>query len=106
MDQVVALGNASEIEVARGERVSIGCRPEQIKLVPDDEAPGCGPVLWGIVEDVTFLGSSVRIRLRHGEQLLEIDQVSDSRQAPPLRGERRGCLLRPEACHVLRAPAG
>ncbi len=82
----------------------IACRPEQVALVDRSESLREGPMLEGTVDDVTFLGSVVRVRLRCGDEVVQVDAVSDKRQVPAVRGERRAFCLRPEACVALAPP--
>jgi putative spermidine/putrescine transport system ATP-binding protein len=104
MDQVVFLGPDLGAGRASNEAVLIACRPEQVTLVHGTKPAHEGPVLEGMVDDVTFLGSVVRVRLRCGDQVVQLDAVSDRRQAPAVRGERRRFRFPPDACVVLDAP--
>ena len=104
MDQLVCLGPDLGAGRVSNESVLIACRPEQVTLIDRINPPDEGPVLEGIVDDVTFLGSVVRVRLRRGDEVVQLDAVSDRRQAPAVRGERRGFRFPPDACVVLDAP--
>jgi putative spermidine/putrescine transport system ATP-binding protein len=105
MDQLVCLGPELGAGRASSEAVRITCRPEQVTLTdPSEVAPGSA-VLEGTVDDVTFLGSVVRVRLRCGDEVVQVDAVSDGRQAPAVRGELRAFRLRPDACLVLDPPS-
>jgi putative spermidine/putrescine transport system ATP-binding protein len=101
LDTLVCLGPESGAGRISNQAVLIACRPERVSLV-DSTGPGYeGPVLEGTVDDVTFLGSVVRVRLRCGHELVQLDAVSDRRQAPAATGEHRAFVLSPDACVVL-----
>jgi putative spermidine/putrescine transport system ATP-binding protein len=88
------------VEVARdGSTVSIAIRPEGIELGTN------GGTNWlsGIVEDVSFLGSIVRIRLRlDGEgTTVSLDTFNDPSVTPPAIDSTTTISFPPEACFVL-----
>jgi putative spermidine/putrescine transport system ATP-binding protein len=101
MEQVVCLGPELGVGRSAGEPVLIACRPEQLTLLDASDLTAEGPLLEGIVDDVTFLGSVVRIRLRCKDEVIQVDAVSDRQQAPASRGEHRALGLRADACLVL-----
>ncbi len=66
-----------------GQLVAIAVRPESIRL--NDGVPGANS-LHGRVEDVTFLGATVRMRLNLGDGLtVLVDAFNDADTAPPAR---------------------
>ncbi|WP_137152914.1 ABC transporter ATP-binding protein [Devosia sp. FKR38] len=67
--------NAAMVLTVRPEVLSVGQRP------------GNDVTLNGTVEDVTFLGSVIRIRVKLGHNVVSLDTFNDQRAAPPQRGE-------------------
>jgi putative spermidine/putrescine transport system ATP-binding protein len=67
-----------------GETRALALRPEALRI-------GVGTpernTLHGIVEDASFLGSVVRVRVRIGESIILIDTFNDSSAPPAARGE-------------------
>jgi putative spermidine/putrescine transport system ATP-binding protein len=59
-------------------------RPEVLSV---GQRPGNDVALSGTVEDVTFLGSVIRIRVALGRNVVSLDTFNDQRAAPPQRGE-------------------
>ena len=71
------------LQAKAGEEIELSLRPEMI-------SPGAhkdGITLDGIVSDVNFLGSVVRIRLRLGDQELSVDTFNDPSDPPPRVGQ-------------------
>jgi putative spermidine/putrescine transport system ATP-binding protein len=85
---------------APGEPVVIACRPEQVNLEDGPAATG----LRGVVDEVTFLGSVVRVGLQCADAHVLVDVLSGDHRAPAQLGETRQVRLRPEACLVLDPP--
>ncbi len=79
--QPLALGRP--VDAAAGATVSLALRPEAIRL---GAQPG-GVVLRGRVEDVSFMGSVVRIRAALGATLVSLDTFNTSGATPPQVGE-------------------
>ena len=91
---------ARPVETARdGATVTVAIRPEGIELGGD----GGSNRLTGTVEDVSFLGSIVRIRLRIDEQgaTLSLDTFNDPSLTTPPIDSRVTVSFPPEACLVL-----
>jgi putative spermidine/putrescine transport system ATP-binding protein len=62
----------------------VAIRPEAITL----GAPQAGKnVMQAVVEEVSFLGSIVRIRTKAGDQVISLDVFNDPNQTLPQRGE-------------------
>ena len=67
-----------------GQQCMVAIRPEAITL----GAPQSGKnVMQAVVEEVSFLGSIVRIRTKAGEQIISLDVFNDPNQTLPQRGE-------------------
>ncbi len=66
-----------------GQPCMVAIRPEAITL----GGPASGKnVMHAVVEEVSFLGSIVRIRTRSGEQVISLDVFNDPNQTLPERG--------------------
>jgi putative spermidine/putrescine transport system ATP-binding protein len=90
--------------VARGDIVALALRPESISL----DAPKTGEnTLRGTLEDVSFLGSIVRMRLRLADNVaLSFDTFNDPNLTLPAVGSPVTVSFPREACLVLdHAPA-
>lgn len=101
------LVDGQEIRLARpltdsppGKRLSVALRPEIISLNGVD-GPDANH-LQGAVEDVTFLGSIVRVRVRIANHFVNFDAFNNPHLAPPERGQHITMSFPPEACMVLR----
>ena len=88
-------------------RVTLALRPEGISL---GEGPEGANRLRGTVEDVNFLGSIVRVRLRLGDgpavdgaTTIALDTFNEPHLALPAVGEVVTAHFPPEACFVLGA---
>ncbi len=81
-----------------GDFRSIALRPEAVSL-----AVGAGDAntLQGTVEEVSFLGSVVRIRVRFGENAVSLDTFNKPSVAPPERGTQVSVSFAREALLVL-----
>ena len=66
-----------------GEACTLALRPEAVKL-GNGTAPG--NVMQGKIEEVSFLGSIVRIRVRTGSQMVSLDTFNQTNTAPPAIG--------------------
>jgi putative spermidine/putrescine transport system ATP-binding protein len=66
-----------------GQRCMLALRPEAVSLSPPE--PGKNNVL-AVVEDVSFLGSIVRIRTRAGGETFSLDLFNDPHRPLPARG--------------------
>jgi putative spermidine/putrescine transport system ATP-binding protein len=87
---------------ATGARVTVALRPEAIEL----GETGGGNRLRGTVEDVSFLGSIVRTRVRiGGDSVLSFDQFNDPGLAASAIGEEVTVSFSPEATLILEGRA-
>jgi putative spermidine/putrescine transport system ATP-binding protein len=82
----------SEIELKRslngaktGSALSLALRPEAISL---GRRPGNDSSLSGLISDVSFLGSVIRIRVDLGKSAVSLDTFNSSAAPPPTVGER------------------
>ena len=94
-------------DVPADRRVTLALRPEGIQLGEGD--PGANR-LHGAVEDINFLGSIVRIRLRLGEgvaggepTVIALDTFNEPHLRLPDVGTATTVSFPPEACFVLGA---
>ena len=62
---------------------SVALRPEAVSLV--DDAEGANR-MRGTIEEVSFLGAVVRIRVRFRENAISLDTFNNPSVAPPERG--------------------
>ena len=84
--------------VQAGEFRSIALRPEAVSL----SAPSAGGNgLDGTVEEVSFLGSVVRIRVRFGENTISLDTFNKPSAPPPERGQKVTVAFARDALLVL-----
>jgi putative spermidine/putrescine transport system ATP-binding protein len=91
------------LEHARaGEMCSMALRPEVVSL---GEAASDGNHMQGMVEDVNFLGSIVRIRLRFKENAISLDIFNNPRLSMPQRGQTLTVSFPREAVLVLDVPS-
>ncbi|MBA2380947.1 MAG: ABC transporter ATP-binding protein [Chloroflexi bacterium] len=87
---------------ATGDRVTVAIRPETVEV---GEAGGSNR-LTGTIEDVSFLGSIVRTRVRIGnEASLSFDQFNDPGLAAGVVGDSIALSFPPEATLVLAGEA-
>ena len=71
-------------DAAAGEMRSVALRPEAVTLAA---AAGDGNRLSGTIEEVHFLGSVVRIRVRFRENAISLDTFNNPNAPPPERGQ-------------------
>ena len=91
------------LEGARvGEVRQVALRPEIVSL---HEPVGNGNRMQGTVEDVNFLGSIVRIRVRFRENAVSLDTFNTPNTPPPQPGQAVTVSFPREAVLVLEAPA-
>jgi putative spermidine/putrescine transport system ATP-binding protein len=91
------------LEHARaGDACSVALRPEVVSL---GEAAGDGNRMRGTVEDVNFLGSIVRIRVRFTDNAISVDTFSNPRLSLPQRGQALTVSFPREAVLALEAPS-
>jgi putative spermidine/putrescine transport system ATP-binding protein len=80
------VASAAHLDGAKpGETRSLALRPEAVSLT--DPTSGANS-LQGTVEEVSFLGSVVRIRVRFGENAISLDTFNKPSVAPPARGTK------------------
>jgi putative spermidine/putrescine transport system ATP-binding protein len=94
---------AQGLEDARvGETRSIALRPEIVSL---HEPTGDANRMQGAVEDVNFLGSIVRVRVRFKENAVSLDTFNNPTTVPPKPGQTVTVTFPREAVLVLEGPA-
>ncbi len=82
-----------------GDAISLAIRPELIAL--DGQMHSAVNRLSGTVEDVTFLGSIVRVRVHLATNTLHFDLFNNPQLRPPQPGSSITVQFAPEACLVL-----
>ena len=94
---------AKPIDTAKANQpISVALRPEIISMNgAASSIPNSTNQMVGTVEDVMFLGPTVRIRLRFKEQALQFDEVNNPHLNPPERGRQLTISFPPEACLIL-----
>ncbi len=91
------------LEHARvGDACWVALRPEIVTL---GEATGDGNRMQGTVEDVNFLGSIVRIRVRFKDNAISLDTFNNPRLSLPQRGQALTVSFPREAVLALEAPS-
>ncbi len=89
-----------------GEDCSVSLRPEAARLEIDTGQGAVGSdrnCLRGTIEDVSFLGSVVRIKVRLGDNLLSLDTFNNPGVTPPARGTAATVTFSPADLLVLEA---
>ncbi|MFN8516731.1 MAG: ABC transporter ATP-binding protein [Thermomicrobiales bacterium] len=81
-----------------GEVINLALRPETIAMVTDPDTPN---QLRGVVEDAVFLGALVRVRVRVGETLVNLDLLNRADLVVPTPGDTIRLACPAEACLVL-----
>ncbi len=79
--RIIAAGGAGEAKA--GERRAVALRPEAVSL---DGVGGDRNRMDGTIEEVSFLGAVVRIRVRFKDSVISIDTFNSPGLAPPARG--------------------
>jgi putative spermidine/putrescine transport system ATP-binding protein len=97
--------DGQEVEATRGledakpgETRAVALRPEIVSL---HGAPGQGNQLRGTVDEVNFLGSVVRVRVRFGENAVSLDTFNNPTTPPPQLGQPVTVTFPREAVLVL-----
>lgn len=85
-----------------GEAISIAIRPERISFASDGRKPN---VMNVTVENITFLGSIVRIQVRAGDHVFFMDTFNNPFLTLPKIGDRVEVTFSKEAVLVLRHSA-
>ena len=86
------------IDAADGSEIAIALRPEAFAL---GTGGGGSNRLSGVVEDVSFLGSIVRVRVRLAGQVVSLDMFNQPSQRPPQMGETLTLSFSPEELLLL-----
>jgi putative spermidine/putrescine transport system ATP-binding protein len=95
--------DGQEIRAARpldgtpGQPISVALRPETLSL----NGNGAGNHLTGTVDDVMFLGPTMRVRVRLKDQAFQFDEFNNPHLAPPRPGQQVTVGFPPEACLIL-----
>jgi putative spermidine/putrescine transport system ATP-binding protein len=91
------------LEHARvGDVCTVALRPEVVSI---GEAAGDGNRMRGTIEDVNFLGSIVRIRVRFKDNAISVDTFSNPRLSLPQRGQTLTVSFPREAVLALDSPS-
>ena len=81
-----------------GEARASALRPEAVAM----GEPRTGDnVLRGAIDDVSFLGAIIRIKVRLKDHVISLDAFNNSAQAPPRRGEPATVSFPPADVQVL-----
>src|SRR5689334_15086802 len=83
---------------ASGKPVSVALRPEVITLHGNGASSNH---LNGTVDDVMFLGPTMRVKVRLRDQFLQFDEFNNPQMAPPQPGQQVTVNFPPEACLLL-----
>ena len=83
-----------------GRSITIALRPEVLSLNGHD-TPGVINHLTGTVDDVMFLGPTMRVRVRLKSQSFQFDAFNNPQLPPPQPGQQVTVSFPPEACLVL-----
>jgi len=86
------------VDQAAGNPVSVALRPEVITLNGNGSS---GNHLSGTVDDVMFLGPTMRVKVRLRDQFLQFDEFNNPQLAPPQLGQQVTVSFPPEACLLL-----
>ncbi len=70
--------------VRAGETRAVALRPEALRLGPPTDGANA---VTGVIEDVTFLGAIVRLRIRVGQSALLVDAFNSNGASFPERGQ-------------------
>jgi putative spermidine/putrescine transport system ATP-binding protein len=98
VDDQVLSGIQGVRERRAGEVISLALRPETIALATSPDSPN---QLSGVVEDAVFLGALVRVRVRVGEALVNLDLLNRPDLGVPTPGDTVRIACPGEACLVL-----
>jgi putative spermidine/putrescine transport system ATP-binding protein len=97
--------NGTELNLGRslgdfkaGETLSLALRPEAASL---GQVAGKSAQLQGIVQDVNFLGSVLRMRVKIGDSILSLDSFNQPSVIPPKAGDEVPVSFAPEELLVL-----
>lgn len=97
--------NGTELSLGRslpklkaGDSIALALRPEAASL---GQVAGKAGQLQGSVQDVNFLGSVIRVRVKVGESVLSLDGFNQPSIAPPKAGDQVVVSFAPEALLLL-----
>jgi putative spermidine/putrescine transport system ATP-binding protein len=90
------------VDAAAGDVRPLALRPEALVL---NKPNGQGNHLKGTIEEVSFLGAVVRIRVRFAESAISIDTFNSPNAPPPQRGDAVTVSFAPEDVLVLEGAA-
>ncbi len=96
--EVTAAGGVAG--AAAGSVRSVALRPEALSL---NGAESGGNRLDGTIEEVDFLGSVVRVRVRFSESAVSLDTFNNPNAPPPRHGDKVSVSFTPEDILVLEA---
>jgi putative spermidine/putrescine transport system ATP-binding protein len=88
------------VDAAAGDVRPLALRPEALVL---NKPNGQGNHLKGTIEEVSFLGAVVRIRVRFAESAISIDTFNSPNVPPPQRGDAVTVSFAPEDVLMLEA---
>ena len=97
-NQEIAVGQQL-VDAQPDKAVAVAIRPEAITI---NGTSTTGNHLNGAVEDVSFLGSVVRVRVRLETQHVNFDSFNNPNLVPPTIGQAVSLSFMPEACMVVR----
>ncbi|MBV9976217.1 MAG: ABC transporter ATP-binding protein, partial [Hyphomicrobiales bacterium] len=86
-----------------GEARAIAVRPEAVTL---GEAGADRNAMKGTIEEVSFLGAIVRVRVRFKDNLISLDTFNSSAAPPPGRGDSVTVTFAPADLQVLEGVEG
>jgi putative spermidine/putrescine transport system ATP-binding protein len=82
--------------------ITVALRPEIMSIQKATNGTSNGTnQLAGTVDDVMFLGPTVRVRVRLNEQSFQFDEFNNPHLNPPQRGQPIAVSFPPEACLIL-----
>jgi putative spermidine/putrescine transport system ATP-binding protein len=84
---------------APGQTITLALRPETLSL--NGSSNGAGNHLTGTVDDVMFLGPTMRVRVRLNEQSFQFDEFNNPHVRPPQPGQQVTVGFPAEACLIL-----
>jgi putative spermidine/putrescine transport system ATP-binding protein len=99
--EIVAARGVADADA--GEARSMALRPEAVSL---NGVGGLRNRLDGTIEEVHFLGSVVRVRVRFEENVISLDTFNNPNAPPPRHGEKVTVSFAPEDLLVLERAAG
>ncbi|APH73771.1 ABC transporter ATP-binding protein [Aquibium oceanicum] len=83
-----------------GEQISLALRPEAISL---GHGQGRVATATGVIREVSFLGSVIRVRVALGDDLVSLDTFNNPASPPPVAGEKASISFSPDDVLLLDA---